>query len=154
MKRALIGAWTCVPIASFGLRTCRFWRPQGRDNSQGGRQKHRILLCHERQLGSRQSGMWGPKVSSPEGPYYASARIPACPRTHTAIYIRSCRWTKSEMRCSVPTFRRIRTRVRCIYRSNCAAELVCFPVCSNERAPQRYPLIIIPSIPLLFSDSR
>ena len=27
------------------VRTCRFWRLQGRDNSQGGTQKHRILLC-------------------------------------------------------------------------------------------------------------
>lgn len=33
-------------IASFASpRTCRFWRPQGRDNSQGGKQKHRLLLC-------------------------------------------------------------------------------------------------------------
>jgi len=116
------------------VRTCRLWRRPKVAIIRKGEETQDPLVCRERQLGSRQPGMWGPKASSPpQGPHHAQARVPAYAHGHLHIPMLDLD-KASEMRYPLPTFRANSHTCPRVYRSNRAAELARFPA-PNERAP-------------------
>lgn len=162
------------------LRTCHFWRPQGRDNSRRGgegrrersREKHRntesscaLWTSDSWEAGSSKQACEAPRPLFSRGPYYAPTRSRARAHTHMAIYIRSGldkeRDEIAPLLSNLPANSYIHARANIyarVYRSNCATELVRFPV-SNERARRRrrrrWPVAsLYLSTPLLFSGTR
>lgn len=98
-NQALI-AWHGRVTCPSEVRTCRFWRPQGRDNSQGGTQKHRILLCTSDswEAGSQACGaprsllLRAPITAPTRIPTYARARARARPFTYDPVVGQRARW--------------------------------------------------------------